>query len=145
MLATLRAVYEGVDPARSQALTQLIKDSSHASIKDGLSWNTSWNAPYVEMPTAPAGGGTPYCAFTELPADAKGSATTSGANRWEIFIPLALGAELGNDPEFLQKADLVLEHSVQAPTLIAKLEKEGLDGLELRAALIACVQRGLCQ
>lgn len=145
MLGTLRTVYEGIDPARVQTLTDLIAKSTKASILDGLSWNPAWNAPYVEMPTAPASGGTPYCKWSELPADAQGYAQASGANKYEIYLPIAFGSELTGDPEFLTKGDLVLGSQVQAPTLLAKLQKDGLDALPIRAPLIACLERGLCK
>jgi hypothetical protein len=97
------------------------------------------------MPTAPASGGAPWCAFSQLTAEAQGFAAASGPNRVEIYVPLAVGFELSGDPEFLDKAGLVLSHFNQEPTLSKQLEKEGLELLEHRAPLIACVERGVCQ
>ncbi|MCA9691349.1 MAG: hypothetical protein R3A51_13030 [Nannocystaceae bacterium] len=145
MLATLRSVYAGVDPDREAKLRDLIEQSTYASILEGYSWDDMQAAPYIEMPTAPAGDPSDlYCAFAELPVDAQGYATGSGPNRIELMMPLIYGYELTGDAVFLQRAEDIMSYWSNQSGLQAQIEDEGENLLNYRLPLLACLQRGLC-
>lgn len=131
---TLESVFRGVDPARESEVSYTLEKSLYAMIGP-MAWSTSFNGPHSYLAVGPKqkASSTPFCG--SIPGDG----FANGPDKFQIWSSFAYGYELTGDTTFVQRAKEA-SGAWGTTKLTQKLQSDGFNNLENKAALIALAQ-----
>ena len=126
-----KRAFEGVDPAHSAMIDDVLHDSYYGMIAP-MAWNPSNAAPYSHLAVAPLElGAVPFCSPGDVPVDG----IDGYLDGFQIWSSLAYAYELTSNPVFLTMAE-----KMTGGDLLNVLEAQGDENLGNRAALLALAQ-----
>ena len=138
--SVLVGLRECVFRGKSGAYSDLVRDVLRGSLRGFISdmvWGPFRTAPAFFTAVRPANPALPiYCSFGQMPS----GAWSPNTETYQIGCSYAWGYELTGDMAFLDKARLEMGRS-NLEELLTRLEGNGVDNIENRAALLALVQR----
>ncbi len=135
LVGLLETVFRFEDPPHA-AMVRTVLEGSLRSFISEMAWFPNASGPWRYTGIGPLGSQPMWCDRDQMPPDAWTAGDVETYQDWSSF---AYGYELTGDPSFLAFARR--QFPGLTTSLHVKLEADGLDNLQNRAALLALVQR----